>query len=95
MEKSIIRIIERKYPELSMGWHLPLWAKVVDILEPLSQQMATEENPIYAVSVKLLDRYGEIDKDVPVIEHVLLPVPAGGEKRGFWSKSWSMTEPKA
>ncbi|MDE8603884.1 hypothetical protein M3I01_013355 [Marinomonas sp. RSW2] len=87
MEKTIERIMQRKYPELGMGWHLPLWAKVVDNGEELAQQTATEQSPVYAVSVRLLDRYGVIDKDVPVIKDVLVPVPAGAaNQRGQWSK---------
>ncbi|WP_067095631.1 hypothetical protein [Marinomonas atlantica] len=87
MEKAIERILSRKYPELEMGWHLPLWAKVVDNGEALAQQTATEQRPVYAVSVRILDRYGNVDAEVPVINDVLLPVPAGAaNQRGQWSK---------
>lgn len=86
MEKVIERVLMRKYPELKSGWHLPMWAKVTDIQKPLAGQTATEEEPIYTVSVQLLKANGKEDSDVPVMEDVLLPVPAGGEQRGFWSK---------
>lgn len=86
MEIIINRILMRKYPELASGWHLPLWAKVTDILTPLAGEIATEETPVYSVSVQLLDKNGDEDLDIPVIEDVLLPVPAGGVQRGFWSK---------
>lgn len=86
MEKVIKRVLMRKYPELESGWHLPMWAKVTDTLKPLAGETVTEEEPIYSVSVQLLDANGEEDKDVPILEDVLLPVPAGGEQRGFWSK---------
>lgn len=87
MEKAIERVLQRKYPELQMGWHLPLWAKVVDNGQPLAQQTATEQRPVYAVSVRILDRYGNVDTEVPVINDVLVPVPAGAaHQRGQWSK---------
>ena len=87
MEKAIERVLQRKYPELQMGWHLPLWAKVVDNGKPLAEQTVTEEEPVYAVSVQILDRYGREDSEVPVIRDVLVPVPAGAaHQRGYWSK---------
>jgi hypothetical protein len=86
MEKIIERVLMRKYPELKSGWHLPMWAKITDTLTPLAGETVTEETPVYSVSVQLLKANGEEDTDVPVMEDVLLPVPAGGEQRGFWSK---------
>ncbi|MBJ7536940.1 hypothetical protein [Marinomonas transparens] len=86
MEKMIERVLMRKYPELKSGWHLPMWAKVTDILTPLAGEKVTEEVPVYSVSVQLLKANGAEDKDIPVMEDVLLPVSAGGEQRGFWSK---------
>jgi len=86
MEKAVSRVLMRKYPELASGWHLPLWAKVMDILTPLAGETVTEEVPVYSVSVQLLKAGGEEDKDVPILEDVLLPVPAGGVQRGLWSK---------
>ncbi|WP_438461944.1 hypothetical protein [Marinomonas sp. PE14-40] len=86
MEKAVTRVLIRKYPELQSGWHLPMWAKVTDILTPLAAETVTEETPVYSVSVQLLKANGEEDKDVPILEDVLLPVPAGGVQRGFWSK---------
>jgi hypothetical protein len=86
MEAIVERVLMRKYPELKSGWHLPMWAKITDTLTPLAGETVTEETPVYSVSVQLLKASGEEDKDIPVIEDVLLPVPAGGEQRGFWSK---------
>jgi hypothetical protein len=86
MEKALTRFVQKKYPELASGWHLPMWAKVTDILTPLAAETVTEEVPIYSVSVQLLDVNGEEDSDFPMLEDVLLPVMAGGEQRGFWSK---------
>ena len=86
MEKAVTRLIQKKYPELASGWHLPMWGKVTDILTPLAGEQVTEEAPIYAVTVQLLDANGVEDAQMPLLEEVLLPVPAGGEQRGFWSK---------
>ena len=86
MEKALTRLMQKKYPELASGWHLPMWAKVTDILTPLAGEVVTEETPVYSVSVQLLDVNGEEDTDLPILEDVLLPVNAGGEQRGFWSK---------
>lgn len=86
MEKAVERIILRKYPELASGWHLPLWARVTDTLSPLEGQTENEKEAVYSVSVQLLKPSGEDDNDVPVIESVLLPVPAGGNHRGLWGK---------
>lgn len=86
MEKTIERIIIRKYPELASGWHLPLWARVTDTLSPLAGQTENEDDAVFSVSVQLLKSNGEDDVEVPIIENVLLPVPAGGGLRGFWAK---------
>ena len=86
MEKTVERILLRKYPELASGWHLPMWAEVVDILKPLAAETVTEEEPVYSVSVQLLTVHGKHDEDLPIIEDVLLPVPSGADQRGFWSK---------
>lgn len=86
MEKALTRFVQKKYPELASGWHLPMWAKVTDILAPLAAETVTEAMPVYSVSVQLLDVNGEEDSAFPILEEVLLPVIAGGEQRGFWSK---------
>ncbi len=86
MEETIERVLLRKYPELDSGWHLPMWAKVVDILKPLTGETATEDEPVYAAAVQLLKANGEDDTDVPVIQDVLLPVGVGGDARGLWGK---------
>lgn len=86
MEKTLARILQRKYPELASGWHLPIWASVTDIGSPLAGETATETTPVYAVSVQILKQNGEPDTDIPVISDVLLPVPAGGLQRGLWAK---------
>ena len=83
----LARILEAKYPELAAGWHLPMWAEVVEIGEPLDKQTVTEEQPIYAVDLQLLKPDGTQDTDVPVFEQIPLPALAGGQNgRGQWSK---------
>lgn len=86
MDKAIARVIQRKYPELSCGWHLPLFARVVDQLGNVSGNQVSEHTPEYSVSVQLLNTELEPDLDVPVIEDVLVPLSVGGDQRGLWGK---------
>ncbi len=84
---TITRILEQKYPELASGWHLPMWATVVEIGSQLQQETVTEETPVYAVDLQLLKPEGTPDLDVPVFEQIPLPAAAGGTGgRGQWSK---------
>lgn len=86
MDKAIARVIKRKYPELNRGWHLPLFARVVDQLGGLKGETVSEEKPYYSVSVQLLTASLDADHDVPVIEDVLVPLNVGGAQRGLWGK---------
>jgi uncharacterized protein involved in type VI secretion and phage assembly len=84
VEKIIKRIVQRLFPELTSGLHLPRWAKVVALPE-----LPTEDGergsdafyPRYAVDVQLLDENGTATKSKP-LQAVPLPLPGAGNKAG-------------
>lgn len=86
MEESIKRLVNRAYPELTAGHHLPRFARVVTAREtPQGGEIHDDFKPVYAVDVEVLDAHGEPDKAFPVYRDVPLPVPVGGNESGFFA----------
>ena len=84
MKNMIRKIIERIWPELASGTHLPLLAAVVAVPDPPAGGERCEENrPRYAVDVRLLLPNGQIDEKMPVIRDVPVAMPAAAPDRGF------------
>lgn len=85
MEDTVNRIVERRFPELVSGYHLPRFARVVGVADPLAQPgLCDEYRPRYAVDVQVLDANGEPDSQTPLLAAVPLPIPAGGNEQGFF-----------
>lgn len=85
MEDTVNRIVERRFPELVSGYHLPRFARVVAVADPLAQAgLCDEYRPRYAVDVQVLDADGEPDSQTPLLAGVPLPIPAGGNEQGFF-----------
>ncbi|WPM26849.1 phage baseplate assembly protein V [Pseudomonas sp. P1B16] len=86
MEDAIRRCIERMYPELSGGYHLPRMARVVGVADaPAGATICDDFRPRFAVDLQVLDENGEPDEALPTLAGVPLPVPTGGDEMGFFS----------
>ncbi|MFY1028384.1 hypothetical protein ACE4RU_11930, partial [Actinobacillus seminis] len=77
------RQIEKHFPELAGGYHLPKYAKVVGVADPSSGgDISDPFRPKYAVELQLLDEDGNDDKSIPVYPAVPLPVTSTGSQSG-------------
>lgn len=86
MEDAIRRCVERMFPELSGGYHLPRMARVVGVADaPAGASICDDFRPRFAVDLQVLDETGEPDSAMPTLGGVPLPVPTGGDEMGFFS----------
>lgn len=79
------RQIDKIYPELSAGLHLPRLARVLGPTE--SAALGDQSDPFrprYAVNLQLLDENGAAAKGTPVYNAVPLPVPMAGAEGGMY-----------
>lgn len=84
MEDAIRRSVERQFPELTGGYHLPRFARVVGVADaPGSAGICDDFRPRYAVDLELLDENDEPDPALPVLAGVPLPLSVGGDEMGF------------
>jgi hypothetical protein len=84
--KTIKRIVTNLFPEISAGYHLPIFAEVVGVREtPKQGDMCDEFRPRYAVDVQVLNEYGEPDTKWPVLKDVILSVPVAGHEMGHFA----------
>lgn len=86
MEDAIRRCVERMFPELSGGYHLPRFAQVVSVADaPAGAGICDEFRPRFAVDLQILDENNEPDGALPLLAGVPVPVPTGGDEMGFYS----------
>jgi hypothetical protein len=79
------RQIDKIYPELSAGLHLPRLARVMGPTDTASLGDQSDPfRPRYAVNLQLLDENGTAAKDTPVYNAVPLPVPMAGAEGGMY-----------
>ncbi|WP_427192638.1 hypothetical protein [Serratia marcescens] len=79
------RQIDKIYPELSAGLHLPRLARVMGPTDTASLgDLSDPYRPRYAVNLQLLDENGVAAKDTPVFNAVPLPVPMAGAEGGLF-----------
>ncbi|KNC94142.1 hypothetical protein GM31_16345 [Trabulsiella odontotermitis] len=77
------RQIEKEFPELAGGQHLPKYARVEAVSDTANLgDVCDPFRPRYAVDIQLLDDSGNPDKSVPIYPAVPLPVMAGGMESG-------------
>lgn len=77
--------IDRVYPELSAGLHLPRLARVMGPTD--SAALGDQSDPFrprYAVNLQLLDENGAAAADTPVYNAVPLPVPMAAAEGGLF-----------
>jgi len=86
MEDAIRRAVERQFPELTGGYHLPRFARVVAVADaPASAGICDDFRPRYAVDIEVLGPDGEPDPQLPQLAGVPLPLPTGGEEMGMYA----------
>lgn len=79
------RQIDKIYPELSAGLHLPRLARVIGPSDSAALgDQADPFRPRYAVNLQLLDENGEAARNTPVYSAVPLPVPMAGAEGGLF-----------
>jgi hypothetical protein len=86
MEDAIRRAVERQFPELTGGYHLPRFARVVAVADaPADAGLCDDFRPRYAVDIVVLGPDDEPDPVVPTLTGVPLPLPTGGEEMGIYA----------
>ena len=86
MEDAIRRAVERQFPELTGGYHLPRFARVVAVADaPAGAGICDDFRPRYAVDIEVLGPDGEPDSQLPQLAGVPLPLPTGGEEMGMYA----------
>jgi hypothetical protein len=85
MEDAIRRAVERQFPELTGGYHLPRFGRVVAVPDaPAAQGLCDDFRPRFGVDVEVLLPSGEPDPALPVLTSVPLPAPMGGQEAGMF-----------
>ncbi|SEH99459.1 hypothetical protein [Pseudomonas asplenii] len=85
MEDAIRRAVERQFPELTGGYHLPRFGRVVAVPDaPAAPGLCDDFRPRFGVDVQVLLPDGEPDPDLPVLNSLPLPAPMGGAERGMY-----------
>lgn len=86
MDDAIRRSVERQFPELTGGYHLPRFARVMGVADaPAGAGICDDFRPRFAVDLELLGEDDEPDSQLPVLAGVPLPMPMGGDEMGFFA----------
>ena len=86
MDDAIRRAVERQFPELTGGYHLPRFARVVAVADaPADAGLCDDFRPRYAVDIVVLGPDDEPDPAMPPLTGVPLPLPTGGEEMGIYA----------
>lgn len=86
MDNAIRRSVERQFPELTGGYHLPRFARVVAVADaPAGAGICDDFRPRYAVDIEVMGPDGEPDTKLPILAGVPLPLPTGGEEMGIYA----------
>lgn len=86
MDDAIRRSVERQFPELTGGYHLPRFARVVAVADaPAGAGICDDFRPRYAVDIEVMGPDGEPDPKLPILAGVPLPLPTGGEEMGIYA----------
>ena len=85
MDEVIKGAVQRMFPELTGGYHLPRFGRVVAVADaPADAGLCDDFRPRYAVDIEVLLQDGEPDPALPVLAGVPLPLPTGGEEMGMF-----------
>ncbi|MCP1489318.1 hypothetical protein J3D48_005631 [Pseudomonas fluorescens] len=85
MDDAIKRSVARQFPELSGGYHLPRFGRVVAVSDaPAAAGLCDDFRPRFGVDVEVLLPDGEPDPDLPILSSLPLPAPMGGQEAGMF-----------
>lgn len=85
MDDAIRRSVERQFPELTGGYHLPRFGRVVAVPDaPESPGLCDDFRPRFGVDVEVLLPDGEPDPALPILTGLPLPAPMGGQEAGMY-----------
>lgn len=85
MDDAIRRSVERQFPELTGGYHLPRFGRVVAVPDaPAAPGLCDDFRPRFGVDVEVLLPDGEPDPALPVLTGLPLPAPMGGQEAGMF-----------
>ena len=85
MDDAIRRSVERQFPELTGGYHLPRFGRVVAVPDaPASPGLCDDFRPRFGVDVEVLLPDGEPDSALPILTGLPLPAPMGGQEAGMF-----------
>lgn len=85
MDDAIRRSVERQFPELTGGYHLPRFGRVVAVPDaPAAPGLCDDFRPRFGVDVEVLLPDGEPDPALPILSGLPLPVPMGGQEAGMF-----------
>ncbi|EJN25083.1 phage baseplate assembly protein V [Pseudomonas sp. GM80] len=85
MDDAIKRSVARQFPELSGGYHLPRFGRVVAVPDaPAAPSLCDDFRPRFSVDVEVLREDGEPDPDLPILTGLPLPAPMGGQEAGMF-----------
>ncbi|WP_347906155.1 hypothetical protein [Pseudomonas purpurea] len=86
MQAAQLRFVFGQFPELTGGYHLPRFARVIAVADaPASAGICDDFRPRYAVDIEVLGPDGEPDPVLPQLTGVPLPLPTGGEEMGMYA----------
>ncbi|WP_055128637.1 hypothetical protein [Pseudomonas mediterranea] len=86
MQSTLKSSLDRIYPELAAGYHLPRFARVIAVADaPAGAGICDAFRPRYAVDIEVLGPDGEPDPQLPQLTGVPLPLPTGGEEMGIYA----------
>lgn len=85
MDDAIRRSVERQFPELTGGYHLPRFGRVVAVPDaPAAPGLCDDFRPRFGVDVEVLLPDGEPDPSLPILTGLPLPAPMGGQEAGMF-----------
>lgn len=79
MDDAIRHSVERQFPELTGGYHLPRFGRVVAVpYAPAAPGLCDDFRPRFGVDVEVLLPDGKPDPNLPILTGLPLPAPMGG-----------------
>ena len=85
MDDAIRRSVERQFPELTGGYHLPRFGRVVAVPDaPAAPGLCDDFRPRFGVDVEVLLPDGEPDPALSILTGLPLPAPMGGQEAGMF-----------
>ncbi|MFJ2451373.1 hypothetical protein ACIOWK_06640 [Pseudomonas protegens] len=86
MDNVIRRQVEREFPELAGGYHLPRFGRVIGVADaPADAGLCDDFRPRYAVDIEVLGPDDEPDPELPALLGVPLPLATGGDEMGIYA----------